>query len=173
MKKIVNAIIYCALFISCTNSLSDNKLSEYDIKTQAIEIIEQGYISFQDNQYHLDLDINKAIDLGYSSFTYSKLQATIDEANNIIRTQLNEWQNDPNISEIRISDATYDKNTLDFRMTKSPTMYGTIETIDASPREQTYTLPPVQASHIIANCYARNYPFGVNMVTTIQSGIVQ
>lgn len=176
MKKIINSMIGgCILFISCTDASLETSLSEYEIQTQAIEMIEQGYIAFTDNQYQMNLEIHEAINLGYSSMSYNRLLAALEEANHTISTLLIEWQDNPNISEIRISDATYESrhmNEIGY-ITKSATIYGEIETYDNSPQERTYILPPVQASYIIANCFARNHPFGVNIVTTIQGTIVE
>ena len=97
------------LTVSCSDVLSDYELSEYDCQMQAIEIVELGYLTFVDQQYQLDLDLIDAIALGYSSKAYEMLVAKIDEFNEVITEELNHWRIDKNISEVRISDATYSK----------------------------------------------------------------
>ncbi len=162
------------LTVSCSDILSDYELSEYDCQKQAVEIIELGYLSFVDQQYQLDLDLIDAIALGYSSKAYEMLVAKIDEFNEIITQELNRWRIDKNITEVRISDATYSKfkdEPFNYE-TKEVSINGVIEAYDNSPHEETYMLPPVEASSIIANCFARNYPFGGSTVTTIQGSIV-
>lgn len=162
------------LTVSCSDISSDYELSEYDCQKQAVEIVELGYLSFVDQQYQLDLDLIDAIALGYSSKAYEMLVAKINEFNEIITQELNHWRTDKNITEVRISDATYSKFKVDpFNCeTKEFSINGVIETYDNSPQEETYMLPPVEASSITANCFARNYPFGGSMVTTIQGSIV-